>query len=259
MRWDPVLRLVGKNRNPRPELMESLRDAPLAGDHYADFVLQWDYQFYRDRVQMVDFVAADRVLDAGCGLGQFAAALAAFNRDVVAVDQADWRLETARILCERWGCPQVTVEHGMLPDLDYPDESFDLIWCAGVLMFVNRPATMATFHRLLRPGGRLYVTINSRGRWLYKLLAAFFKNDRRNLRKAWRAWRHGHEPDERLGYLNRRDVPAFCRRHGFEMLGVAPDGCLDLSGRRPPRRRPMFARRFLLFFENNIEFVARKK
>jgi SAM-dependent methyltransferase len=259
MKWDPVLRLVGRTWKPIPEVLESLRDAPLSPDGYQNFVFQWDADFFRDRVKMVGFTGADLVLDAGTGLGQWAAALGSLNRRVIAVDRHPSMVETAKILCEKWDAPNVDVRQGQLPDLDFADESFDLIWCSLVLEYVDRDRVVAAFHRWLKPGGRLYVTTNARGRWLFKFLKHSFELNRRAARVAWRTFRRGDRIGSVPNYTNTGDVAALCRRHGFEPVGAGPDGMLDLTASNgATRRRPMFARRFMLFFENNVEFVVRK-
>lgn len=244
--------------NPDPIIIDKLKDAPLSPDGYQNFIFQWDKNFYYERVENVCFTGKKRVLDAGCGLGQWAAALANFNDEVIAVDRNPEMLETSRIICREWNALNVTFEQAELPNLNFHDNSFDLIWCSLVLEYTDRDAIMEKFYHLLKPGGRLYVTTNSRGRWLYKILKGLFQFDIPTIKISYQALLYGHLPHNNPSYLRIKDVAAHCAEHGFTLLGCDSDGCLDFTQHVPPRRRPMFPTRFLLFFETNIEFVAEK-
>lgn len=258
MNLDRLLSRFGSSFKPLPHVLAQLEGAPLSPDGYQNFVFQWDLPFYEERVEMVQFTGQRRVLDAGCGFGQWSAALAKFNEHVVAMDRAENMVETTRLLTRRWERPNVEARIGALPDIDEPDESFDLVWCSGVLMFTDRDATMKQFHRVLRPGGRLYVMMNGRGRWLYKTLTSITRLNRRRLKVSLRAYLHGADDSARPSYLGLKDVSAFAQRYGFEHVAAASDGCIDLSDHKPPRRRPMF-REGMLGYDNNIEFVLRRR
>ena len=64
---------------PIPRLLEMLKDAPIHGDKYEQFVFQFDEDHYAERVDMTQFYGGDRVLDIGCGYGQWAVQLAKHN------------------------------------------------------------------------------------------------------------------------------------------------------------------------------------
>jgi len=104
-----------------------------------------------------------RVLDVATGTGLSAeAALAAVGPtgQVTAVDISPAMLVRAR---ERLGhAPNVSlsVENGQ--GLSFPDESFDAVLCNLGLMFFPDPALgLAEFRRVLRPGSRAAVSVNT--------------------------------------------------------------------------------------------------
>ena len=106
--------------------------------------------------------AGMRVLDVATGTGLAAeAALAAvgLSGSVVAADISR-AVERAR---ERLGgAPNaiVAVEDGQ--SLTFADESFDAVLCSLGLMFFPDPARgLSEFHRVLRPGGRAAVSVNT--------------------------------------------------------------------------------------------------
>ena len=103
----------------------------------------------------------ERVLDLGCGAGRFVAALAAAGADPVGVEVAEAALERARRnvpgadlrLLEPDG--SVPLEHG----------SVDLVWCSEALEHVaDVGQALLEARRVLRPGGRLLVTVPFHGR-----------------------------------------------------------------------------------------------
>jgi SAM-dependent methyltransferase len=97
-----------------------------------------------------------RVLEAGCGDGEFAEWVARrLGADVVAVDQSPAMVERAR---ER-GLDAETGEIGALP---YADGTFDVVVSNWVLYFLaDLDRGLADLARVLRPGGRLVALTNS--------------------------------------------------------------------------------------------------
>jgi SAM-dependent methyltransferase len=173
-------------------------------------------------------------------------------------------VQIARTLAERWGAENVTVQQASLPEMPFEDRSFDYVWCSLVLNIVDKHACMREFHRLLKPGGRVYVLTNSWARWLYKAAAAREKGDAIGLRHALAALQHGMEEGAKVNYLDLDDVDAFCRSCGFAPIGAAPAGMLNLTG--VPALQTGFGSTVevsaegqdTVAFAGNIEFVAEK-
>jgi SAM-dependent methyltransferase len=103
----------------------------------------------------------ERVLDLGCGAGRFVAALREAGAEPVGVEAAEAALERARNNAP--GADLRLVEpDGSLP-LDHA--SVDLVWCSEVLEHVGDTAyVLLEVRRVLRPGGRLLVTVPYHGR-----------------------------------------------------------------------------------------------
>jgi ubiquinone/menaquinone biosynthesis C-methylase UbiE len=98
-----------------------------------------------------------RVLDAGCGIGTTAAQIARrFNCEVVALDINEANLDRARCTIEQVGVDdRVTVHRGDIEQLDFGDESFDVVIVEAVTMFVHRKRAAAEVVRVCRRGGRV--------------------------------------------------------------------------------------------------------
>ncbi|WP_054371786.1 class I SAM-dependent methyltransferase [Rhodococcus rhodochrous] len=133
--------------------------------------------FFAGRRSRVDAAAADlldlqlgqRVLDIGCGPGDFARVLAARvgpTGRVVGVDPSRPMIDHAT--ARAGTVPQCEFRVGTAQDLDDPDESFDAVTATFSMHHIpedRRDHALAQFFRVLRPGGRL-------------LLADMFPTDR---------------------------------------------------------------------------------
>jgi 2-polyprenyl-6-hydroxyphenyl methylase/3-demethylubiquinone-9 3-methyltransferase len=103
-----------------------------------------------------------RVLDIGCGGGLLSEALAQAGADVTAIDLAPELVKVARLHGLESG---VTVDYRVQAAEDLAAEqpaSFDVVTCMEMLEHVPDPgAIIAACHRLLKPGGQLFLsTVN---------------------------------------------------------------------------------------------------
>jgi ubiquinone/menaquinone biosynthesis C-methylase UbiE len=93
------------------------------------------------------------VLDAGCGTGRFATALADTGlARVWGVDASPEMLAVARAKTRRAG-----FKLGRLEELPFRDGWFDAAVAWLVVHLVERPAAFSELRRVLRPGGRLAI------------------------------------------------------------------------------------------------------
>ncbi len=109
--------------------------------------------FFLDRV-----VQGQAVLDLGCGLGEFTAALSEHGAIVTGCDVAQEALRRARARAP-------TVEFVLTgEELPFADESFDVVWAGEVLEHVQDGlGLLAEVRRVLRPGGRLLLSTPDHG------------------------------------------------------------------------------------------------
>src|SRR6266404_3723751 len=102
----------------------------------------------------------DRVLEVGCGVGNFTRFLRDREHVVVTDNNEEYlarlrrvldRLDNVRVCNVDWADPSLESLHG---------ERFDTILCLNVLEHIeNDDAALATFARLLEPGGRLVLQV----------------------------------------------------------------------------------------------------
>jgi SAM-dependent methyltransferase len=109
--------------------------------------------------------AGAKILDAGCGIGNVARALAARNGlDVTGVDIVDFNIDEATRRSAKAGLSGRTrFQIGDYHHLDFPDNSFDGLYTMETFVHSADPkAAIAEFVRVLKPGGRLVMFEYSR-------------------------------------------------------------------------------------------------
>ena len=115
-----------------------------------------------------------RVLDVATGTGLAAeAALSAIGPTghITAADLSPAMLGKARERLGRHANASCSVEDGQ--SLSFADGSFDVVLCSLGLMFFPDPARgLAEFHRVLRPGGRVAVSVGTKAQYDTQVIRA---------------------------------------------------------------------------------------
>lgn len=118
-----------------------------------------------------DFASARglKVLEIGCGLGTDGAQFAEAGADYTGIDLTEAAVELARRRFELFNLPG-TFRTADAENLDFADESFDLVYSHGVLH--HTPETekaIKEIYRVLRPEGRAVVMLYHRGSYNYRV------------------------------------------------------------------------------------------
>lgn len=165
---------------------------------YADH--RMDLRLHACGVYREDY-RGSRVLDAGCGTGEYACWFASRGAEVTAIDLSPASLEEARAYADRHGLTGASFERRSVLDTGLADESFDLVYCTGVLHHTETPFEgLRELTRVLRPEGKIVISLYHSGGFLLR---------------ACRSWMvrvlAGDDLDARVEW-GRRLFPLTCRR-----------------------------------------------
>jgi ubiquinone/menaquinone biosynthesis C-methylase UbiE len=123
--------------------------------------------YYSSRIQRLG-LRGRRVLDAGCGMGNWSLGLARWFQETHALEITANRLAILEGISGHLRKPIVT-RLGSIEALPYPDAFFDAVFCNGVIFLTDYRKSLQEFARVLRPGGTLYVSFNGKAWWLHLL------------------------------------------------------------------------------------------
>jgi len=110
-----------------------------------------------------------KVLEIGCGLGTDGAQFAEAGADYTGVDLTDAAVELARTRFKLFGLSG-DFRTADAENLDFADESFDLVYSHGVLHHTpDTGKAIQEVHRVLRRGGRAMVMLYHRNSYNYRI------------------------------------------------------------------------------------------
>jgi ubiquinone/menaquinone biosynthesis C-methylase UbiE len=144
------------------------REDTVKADHYDEFAAAYDEEnatslinAHYERPAMLELagdVRGRRILDAGCGSGPLALALRERGADLTGFDGSPAMVELAR---RRLG-EDVSLQVANLAEpLPYSDGEFDDVVASLVLHYLEDwSGPLAELRRVLRPGGRLIMSVN---------------------------------------------------------------------------------------------------
>jgi SAM-dependent methyltransferase len=126
-----------------------------------------------DLIDVAALHAGERVLDVGCGTGvvtRLAAERVGPDGAVAGLDVNPGMLAVARSVTP----PDLQIEwhQASAESMPLPDGAFDVVLCQISLQFVpDRPQALREMHRVLKPGGRLVITVPGPAGPIFEILA----------------------------------------------------------------------------------------
>ena len=139
--------------------------------HLSDEQFKQSVDLFRKRAVANNFdlewIKGKCCLDAGCGSGRYSVALAAHGASKVkAIDISETGLREAARRCSE--ISNIEFEKCSTLDLPFPDESFDLVWSAGVIHHTTDfDKALFEISRVTKKGGKMFLLIYGSGglRW----------------------------------------------------------------------------------------------
>jgi len=112
-----------------------------------------------------DVFKGKRCLDAGCGGGRGSILMAQCGaKEVIGVDFSSTNIESCRKRAQQKGFTNLHFYQHSLTDLPFENESFDFVWCNGVLMHTIDPdKCLKEISRVLKSGGNMWLYVYGSG------------------------------------------------------------------------------------------------
>ncbi len=132
---------------------------------YAETLLAYHRAFAPELSQLIaklPLAPGDRVLDLASGDGVYTGWLTERGAQVIAVDFSRAFLDLAKSQVEQEVSDgQAGLVMADVKTLPFPENAFDLVWCAQSLYSLPDPVeAISAMHRLVKPGGRVVVLEN---------------------------------------------------------------------------------------------------
>jgi len=199
---------------------------------FARRVYSQPLEVYRDRLAAVGMLDHEMILDAGCGFGQWMLAMKNSTNVVHGIDELAVRIEALNEVVDWLKLTNVQANQGKLTAIDSPDNSYTAIFCYAALVCTPWREVLQEFARVLRPGGRVYVTVSEIGLyvnlWCNRPNATADYEPRRvvahTLANTLAYESDGTPPMSGEILIAREDARACFEDLGFTVLSVAGDG-----------------------------------
>lgn len=115
--------------------------------------------FLRRAFHQIPPINKPRILDIGCGSGVLTLELARLSGgDVTGIDVDGCALQRLEETINTTNMSnRVHIVHGSLNTMDFPEESFDILWAEGSIFAIGFENGLKTWKSFLKPGGYLVV------------------------------------------------------------------------------------------------------
>lgn len=121
---------------------------------YAKFRDIYPQEFYQKIIDRGLCINGQSVLDIGTGTGVLPRNMYEFGAKWTATDISEKQIEQAKILSEGMDIDYHTVS---TEDINFPNNSFDVITACQCFWYFDHKAVMPKFHRMLKTGGSILI------------------------------------------------------------------------------------------------------
>jgi ubiquinone/menaquinone biosynthesis C-methylase UbiE len=125
-------------------------------------ILKYRHNYILKRIEQLKLPDCINVLDVGCGPGEMILDLSRHNWNIWGIDIANNMIELAKEKTKKSNS-KIHLSVGDIEKLEFFDNFFDLIICAGVVEYLNDDRKwLKEIVRVLKPGGVLIINITNK-------------------------------------------------------------------------------------------------
>ena len=220
---------------------------------------------YKKQLARIGFVGVERILDAGCGFGQWTLAMAQTSKQVIGIDIDPERLSVSTQLASINNFKNVEFRRASLEDMPDFEEAFDAVFCYSVVYLTDYHKVFRHFFRTLKKGGELYICTNGPGWYLYNIIeqpnpSIDFHPRRYGIQTFWNTLirkRSGFSPSTGARIMTPSSTKRALSKFGFEVVAVGAEGTLTIDDERTRPPAPNYDATYMGLV-NVFEVIARK-
>jgi 2-polyprenyl-3-methyl-5-hydroxy-6-metoxy-1,4-benzoquinol methylase len=184
-----------------------------------------DFNFFKSRLKSIKFVNKKKVLDAGCGFGQWSFALAQNNYRVIGIDYNKIRIKIANKIKKKNYLKNLSFVQGSLEHLPFKNETFDAIFSYSVIYHTNYKRSILEMKRVLKNNGKLYINFNGLGWFFYMIVVrGLLKLDLVNIKKGFVAIFNTIVKKNSIRALKKKKIMKFLNKNNLKVLKTGGDG-----------------------------------
>lgn len=129
--------------------------------------LQTPFIFYK-KILKNHINSNTKVMDLCCGDGIHSISLGYLSNHVIAMDIAENSIEIAKLRAKALNIKSIQFLKGDAEDIQFPDNSFDVVTCVGSISYVELEKFTAEVLRILKPGGKFIALDSFNHNFIYR-------------------------------------------------------------------------------------------
>lgn len=192
--------------------------------------------FFQDTIANRVGFTGGRVLDLLCGHGRWSLFLSEANEYLFGVDRLQGAINIASDLCSHFNVGPFDFRCDSFEYIGKMEsDSFDYVWLYGALQYINRDFTLRNATRLLRPGGRIFISnYNSSGLMLQHVIRGAENNQINAGGSQWalNALQRGEHAHGTPSYSTIEGSKKVAEDFGLNLVCAAADRRLDIRDER---------------------------
>ncbi len=220
---------------------------------------------YKKHLTRIGFVGVERILDAGCGFGQWTFAMAQTSKQVIGIDVDSERLSVSTQLASINNFKNVEFRRASLENIPNFEEAFDAVFCYSVVYLTDYHRVFRNFFHLLTKGGYLYICTNGPGWYLYNIieqpnLSIDFYPRWYGIQTFWNTLirkRSGFSPSTGARIMTPGGTKRALDKSGFEVVALGAEGTLRFGDGQTFPPEPNYDATYMGLV-NVFEVIARK-
>ncbi len=220
---------------------------------------------YRERLARISFVGLEKILDAGCGFGQWTFAMAQTSKRVVGIDIDSERLSVSAQLASINNFENVEFRQASLEEMPDFEETFDAVFCYSVVYLTDYHKVFRNSFRILKKGGYLYICTNGPGWYLYNIIegpnpSIDFHPRRYGVQTFWNTLirkQGGFSPSAGARIMTPKGTKRALEKSGFKVVALGAEGTLGFGDGHTIPPAPNYKATYMGLV-NVFEVIARK-